>query len=140
VIDDLIHLTTIKDIRHKTAALLRNPKMSVILTNFSVRADDVLDTLSRADITTQIIGRYLISCSKIENIMAILIKARAEVSDDRELRKKVHWCLADKYYAEATPEQKEEIVKAIDTPNRVIVKVHPVKIMHWDLGKMVGVR
>ena len=36
--------------------------------------------------------------------------------------------------------QKAEIVKAVDTPNRVIIKVHPIKIWHWDLGKMVGVR
>ena len=140
VIDDLIHLTTIKDIRYKTGALLSNPKMSVIFTNFSVGADDVKEALNRADITTQIIGRYLIPCSKIENIMAVLVKARAEVSEDRDLRAKVHRLLADKYYADASPERKADIVKAIDTPNRVIIKVHPVKIIHWDLGKMVGVR
>jgi hypothetical protein len=37
-------------------------------------------------------------------------------------------------------EQRAKIVKAIDTANRIIIKVHPLKIWHWDLGKMVGVR
>jgi hypothetical protein len=140
VIDDLIYLTTIKDVRYKTAALLRNPKMSVILTNFSVRADQVKQALNAQEITTQIIGRYLASCSRIENIMAILIKAKAEVSDDRELRSKVHRLLVEKYYGAESAEQKAQVVKAVDTPNRVIIKVIPEKIWHWDLGKMVGVR
>lgn len=140
VIDDLIHLTTIKDLRHKTAALLRNPKMSLILTNFSVRADQVKEALNRQELTTHIIGRYLTSCSRIENIMAILIKAKGEVSDDRELRAKVHRLVIEKYYGAETPERKEEIIKAVDTPNRVIIKVIPQKIWHWDLGRMVGVR
>jgi hypothetical protein len=140
VLDDVIHLTTIKDLRHKTAALMKNPKMSLILTNFSVRADQVKDALNKAQITTQVIGRYLLSCSRIENIQAILIKAKAEISDDRELRAKVHRALIDRYYGDAPAAQKAEIVKAVDTPNRVIIKVRPIKIWHWDLGKMVGVR
>ncbi len=140
VLDDLIHLTTIKDLRYKTAALTNNPKMSLILTNFSVRADQVKDALDKADITTQVIGRYLLGCTRIENIQAILIKAKAELSDDRELRARVHRALIDRYYVGTPEAQKTEIVKAIDTPNRVIIKVHPIKIWHWDLGKMVGVR
>jgi len=140
VFDDIIHLTTIKDLRYKTAALMRNPKMSLVLTNFSVRADKVRDTLNRADITTQIIGRYLVPCTRIDNIQAILIKANAEISDDRELRAKVHRALIDRYCVEEPPEVRAQLVKAIDTPNRVIIKVRPVKIWHWDLGKMAGVR
>jgi len=140
VLDDVIHLTTIKDLRYKTAALMNNPKMSLILTNFSVRADQVKDALNRADLTTPIIGRYLLSCSRIENIQAILIKATAELSDDRELRARVHRAVVDRYYGDAPAEQRAEIVKAVDTPNRIIIKVCPVKIWHWDLGKMVGVR
>lgn len=140
VLDDLIHLTTIKDLRYKTAALTNNPKMSLILTNFSVRADQVKEALNKAHITTQVIGRYLLPCTRIENIQAILIKAKAEISDDRELRAKVHRAVVERYYGDAPAAQKAEIVKAVDTPNRVIIKVRPIKIWHWDLGKMVGVR
>ena len=140
VLDDVIHLTTIKDLRHKTAALMNNPKMSLILTNFSVRADQVKDALNKAQITTQVIGRYLLHCTRIENIQAILIKAKAEISDDRELRARVHRALIDRYYGDSPAAEKAEIVKAVDTPNRVIIKVRPIKIWHWDLGKMVGVR
>ena len=43
-------------------------------------------------------------------------------------------------YADAPAAQRAEIVKAIDTPNRIIIKVNPIKIWHWDLGKMAGVR
>jgi general stress protein 26 len=140
IVDDMIHLTTIKDLRHKTAALISNPKMSVIFTNFSVMADDLKAALNSQAFPTQIIGRYLIPLSRIENIMAILVKGKAEVTDDRELRATVHRLLIDKYYADESDESRAEFVKAVDTPNRVIVKVHPVKITHWDLGKMVGVR
>jgi len=140
VLDDVIHLTTIKDLRYKTAALMNNPKMSLILTNFSVRADQVKDALNKAQITTQVIGRYLLHCTRIENIQAILIKAKAEISDDRELRARVHRALIDRYYGDSPAAEKAEIVKAVDTPNRVIIKVRPIKIWHWDLGKMVGVR
>lgn len=140
VIDDMIHLTTIKDLRRKTAALMANPKMSVVLTNFSVRAEDVLTALTTQEITTQILGRYVTAYSRIDEIMAILIKAKAEITDDRELRKDVHEAIVEKYYSMDSPEQRKELVKAVDTPNRVIIKVHPVKILHWDLGKMVGVR
>ena len=140
VMDDMIYLTTIKDLRYKTAALMNNPKMSLILTNFSVTTDGVKAALSKQEITTQVICRYLVPLSRIENIMAILVKAKAEVTDDRELRAKVHRALIDKYYVDEPAERRAEIVKAVDTPNRVIIKVHPVKITHWDLGKMVGVR
>jgi hypothetical protein len=114
--------------------------MSVILTNFSVMADGVKAALDLEEFPTQIIGRYLMSCSRIENIMAILVKAKAEVSEDRELRRTVHQAVVDRYYADESAESRAEIVKAVDTPNRVIIKVHPVRITHWDLGKMVGVR
>jgi Pyridoxamine 5'-phosphate oxidase len=140
VIDDMIHLTTIKDLRHKTAALINNPKMSVVLTNFSVMADGLKAALNSQEFPTQLIGRYLTPLSRIENIMAILVKGKAEVTDDRELRSTVHRLLIDKYYADESEERKAEIVQAVDTPNRVIVKVHPVRITHWDLGKMAGVR
>ena len=140
VIDGAIHLTTIKDLRYKTAALMKNPKMSLILTNFSVRAEQVKDVLNKTKITTPIIGRYLLSCSRIENIQAILIKCDADLSDDRALRAKVHRAIVDRYYADAPADQKETLVKAVDTPNRIIIKVNPIKIWHWDLGKMVGVR
>lgn len=137
-LDDLIHLTTIKDLRYKTAALTNNPKMSLILSNFSVRADQVKEALNSAEITTQIIGRYLAACTRIENIKAILIKARAEITDDPELRTRVHRALIDRYYVGTPDAERAEIVKAIDTPNRVIIKVHPIKIWGWDLGKMVS--
>ena len=140
VIDEMIHLTTIKDVRHKTAALMKNPKMSVIVTNFSVMADDVKTAFNSQAFPTQLIGRYLAPLSRIEHIMAILVKGKAEITDDRELRATVHRMLIDKYYADENEEKKKELVLAVDTPNRVIVKVHPVKITHWDLGKMVGVR
>jgi general stress protein 26 len=140
VIDGMIYLTTIKDLRHKTAALMKNPNMSLILTNFSVAADDVKAALNSQELPTQIIGRYLTPLSRIEHIMAILVKAKAEVTDDRELRARVHRLLIDKYYANESEESRADIVKAVDTPNRVIIKVNPVKVTHWDLGKMVGVR
>lgn len=136
VIDDVVHLSTIKDLRAKTAALIRNPKMSVIMTNFSVRAEDVKRVLNDANITTQVIGRYLVPISRIDSIMAILIKARAEVSDDRELRAQVSRMIVDKYYRDQPLEKKDELVTAIDTPNRVVIKVIPEQIWNWDLGKM----
>lgn len=139
VIDDMIHLTTIKDLRRKTAALIANPKMSVVMTNFSLRAEDVLTALTTQKITTQILGRYVVPFSRIDAIMAILIKAKAEISDDRDLRRQVHEALIGKYYPGESSEQRQQLVTAVDTPNRVIIKVHPEKIMHWDLGKMFGV-
>ncbi len=72
--------------------------------------------------------------------MAILVKAKAEITDDRELRRQVHEALIAKYYGLEPLDRRQELVKAVDTPNRVIIKVHPEKILHWDLGKMAGVR
>ena len=140
VFDHIIHLTTIKDLRHKTASLEANPKMSLVLTNFGVRADKVRERLNKSDLPTQILGRYLVPCTRIDNIQAILIKAKAEISDDRELRSKVHRAVIDRYWVDEPEEVRAQLVKAIDTPNRVIIKVHPVKVWHWDLGKMAGVR
>ena len=140
VFDDIIHLTTIKDVRYKTASLIANPKMSLILTSFGVRADKVRDRLNSTELTTQILGRYLVPCTRIENIQAILIKGKAEISDDVELRAKVHRAVIDRYWVDEPPEVRAQLVKAIDTPNRVIIKVRPVKVWHWDLGKMAGVR
>ncbi|MBI2964162.1 MAG: pyridoxamine 5'-phosphate oxidase family protein [Deltaproteobacteria bacterium] len=137
VLDDQIYMTTIRDLRQKTAALIRNPKMSVVLTNFSLPVERVKAALNEiTEFPTSIINRYLITCSRIENIKAILIKAHGEVSDDRDLRARVHHALIDKYYANEPKEQREVIVKAVDTPNRVIIRVVPIRIWHWDLGKM----
>jgi hypothetical protein len=136
-LDDQIYMTTIRDLRQKTAALLRNPKMSVVLTNFSLPVERVKAALNQvSDFPTSIINRYLVTCSRIENIKAILIKAHGEISDDRKLRARVHRALIDKYYANEPAEQRDTIVGAVDTPNRVIIRVVPIKIWHWDLGKM----
>jgi general stress protein 26 len=70
---------------------------------------------------------------------AILIIGRAEVSYDEELRKKIHWLMIDKYWWELKEEKiRQEAFTALDTPNRVIIKVHPEKIMSWDFGKMLN--
>lgn len=139
VLDDQIYMTTIRDLRQKTAALIRNPKMSVVLTNFSLPVERVKAALNQVtDFPTTNINRYLVTCSRLENIKAILIKAHAEISDDRELRLRVHRAVVDKYYADEPLEQRGVIVKAVDTPNRVIIRVVPIKIWHWDLGKMIA--
>jgi hypothetical protein len=48
--------------------------------------------------------------------------------------------LTDRYWVDNPPQVRAQLVKAIATPNRVMIKVHPVKVWHWDLGKMAGVR
>jgi general stress protein 26 len=112
VLDGLIHMSSIQKYRRKAHDLEVNPKMSLCIHNDGANA---------------------------WRQKAILIIGRAEVSYDEELRKKIHWLMIDKYWWELKEEKiRQEAFTALDTPNRVIIKVHPEKIMSWDFGKMLN--
>jgi len=111
IIDDTIHMSSIKKYRHKVHHLEENPKMSVSIHNDG---------------------------SNVRHQKAILVIGKAEMSDDQELMKRVHWEIIDKYFFELkTDEERETAFKAVHTPLRTIIKVVPEKILTWDLGKML---
>ncbi len=111
VIDDTIHLSSIKKYRHKVQHLADNPKMSVSIHNDG---------------------------SNIRHQKAILVIGNAEISDDDELMRRVHWDIIDKYFFELTTEEERAAAfEAVHTPLRAIIKVIPEKILTWDLGKML---
>ncbi len=111
IIDDIIHMSSIKKYRHKVHHLKENPKMSVVIHNDG---------------------------SNVRHQKAILIIGEAELSDEQELMKRVHWDIIDKYFFEITGEEERATVfEAVHTPLRTIIKVIPEKILTWDLGKML---
>jgi general stress protein 26 len=111
VIDDIIHMSSIKKYRHKVHHLEDNPKMSVVIHNDG---------------------------TNVRHQKAILIIGQAQMSDDDELMRRVHWDIIDKYFFElTTDEERETAFEAVHTPLRTIIKVIPEKIMTWDLGKML---
>lgn len=111
IIDDMIHMSSIKKYRHKVHHLEENPKMSVSIHNDG---------------------------SNVRHQKAILVIGEAEMSDDQELLKRVHWEIIDKYFFELkTEEERQTAFNAVHTPLRTIIKVVPEKILTWDLGKML---
>ena len=111
VIDDVLHLSSIKKYRHKVHHLIENPQMSVSIHNDG---------------------------TNVRHQKAILIIGKAELSDDDELMRKVHWDIIDKYFFELTTQEEREVAfTAVHTPLRTIIKVIPEKILTWDLGKML---
>jgi nitroimidazol reductase NimA-like FMN-containing flavoprotein (pyridoxamine 5'-phosphate oxidase superfamily) len=110
VINDHVHLSSIKGYRYKVHALEKRPKMTVCIHN-----DGMI----------------------LRHQKSILVVGQARVSDDEELRKKVHWTIIDKYWFDAVGEQRQAAFEAIHTPLRAIIEVIPEKIISWDFGKMV---
>ncbi|RMF96536.1 MAG: pyridoxamine 5'-phosphate oxidase [Gammaproteobacteria bacterium] len=111
VIDDIIHMSSIQKYRHKVHHLEKDPRISVSIHNDG---------------------------SNVRHQKAILVIGKAEVSKDEELMKKVHWDIIDKYFFELkTEEERQNAFTAVHTPLRVIIKVHPEKIITWDFGKML---
>ncbi len=111
IIDDILHMSSIKKYRHKVSHLEANPKMSVTIHNDG---------------------------TNVRHQKAILIIGNAESSDDDALMRKVHWEIIDKYFFELkTEEERQNAFKAVHTPLRTIIKVIPEKILTWDLGKML---
>jgi len=111
IIDDMLHMSSIKKYRHKVHHLEENPKMSVSIHNDG---------------------------TNVRHQKAILIIGEAEMSDDDELMRRVHWDIIDKYFFELTTQEEKDVAfEAVHTPLRTIIKVIPEKILTWDLGKML---
>jgi general stress protein 26 len=111
IIDDILHMSSIKKYRHKVHHLEEHPQMSVTIHNDG---------------------------TNVRHQKAILIIGKAEMSDDDALMRQVHWAIIDKYFFELkTDEERETAFKAVHTPLRTIIKVIPEKILTWDLGKML---
>lgn len=111
VIDDIVHMSSIKKHRHKVHHLESDPRISVSIHNDG---------------------------SNVRHQKAILIIGKAEISDEEELMVDVHWKIIDKYFSDLkTQEEKEAVFPAVHTPLRTIIKVIPDKIVTWDFGKML---
>lgn len=110
IVDDLVHMSSIKGYRYKVHALEKRPNMSVVIHNDGMQ---------------------------LRHQKSILIVGKGEVSDDRSLRTRIHWAIVDKYWPDLQGQQREDAFKAVDTPLRAIIKVVSEKIISWDFGKMV---
>ena len=111
VIDDILHMSSIKKYRHKVHHLEQNPKISVVIHNDG--------------------------CN-VRHQKSILIIGNAEITSEEELMVKVHWDIIYKYFSELkTQEERDKVFPAVHTPLRTIIKVIPEKIITWDLGKML---
>lgn len=111
IVDGSLYMSSIAKYRHKVQALKDNPKMSVCIHNDG---------------------------SNARRQKSILIIGRAELTNDEELMRKVHWAIIDKYWWELKDEaQRQAAFTAVHTPLRFLIKVVPEKTMSWDLGKMV---
>ena len=111
MLDDHIHISSIKGYRYKVHALEKRPQMSVVIHNDGMA---------------------------LRHQKSILVIGNAKVSYEEELKRKVHWGIVDKYWVELTdPDVRQEAFEAVHTPLRAIIQVVPEKIISWDLGKMV---
>ncbi len=110
VLDERIHLSSIKGYRYKVHALEKRPNMSCAIHNDGMQ---------------------------LRHQKSILVVGKAEVSDDRDLRTRVHWGIVDKYWPELAGEQRDAAFAAVDTPLRAIIRLVPERIISWDFGKMV---
>jgi general stress protein 26 len=109
--NDNIVMSTIKNYRLKVGCLMKNPKITVAIHNDG---------------------------TNVRHQKAILVMGQAEIHDDDELMREVHWQIIDKYFFElTTDEQRDVAFEAVHTPLRCLIEVIPEKIMTWDLGKML---
>ena len=109
--NDNLMMSTIKNYRLKVGCLMENPKMTVAIHNDG---------------------------TNVRHQKAILIMGKAEIKDDDEFMRKIHWQIIDKYFFELTTDEEREVAfEAVHTPLRCIIEVVPEKIMTWDLGKML---
>jgi general stress protein 26 len=109
--NDNIVMSTIKNYRLKVGCLMENPKITVAIHNDG---------------------------TNVRHQKAILVMGKAEIHDDDELMREVHWQIIDKYFFElTTDEQRDVAFEAVHTPLRCLIEVIPEKIMTWDLGKML---
>jgi general stress protein 26 len=110
--DGLVYMSSVQKYRKKVYDLETNPKISVTIHNDGARANKQ---------------------------KAILIMGTAEVSREPELMERVHWKIVDKYHQELEDEDaRQAAFNAMHTPNRVVIRVVPEKVMSWDFGKMVN--
>lgn len=110
ILNNNIHISSIKKYRYKVHALEKRPKMTACIHNDGM------------------IARHQKS---------ILVLGQAKVMDDEKLREKIHWMVIDKYWFDAVGDQRQAAYEAIHTPLRAIIELVPEKIISWDLGKMV---
>lgn len=111
IVDNLIHISSIKKYRYKVHSLEKRPQMSVVIHN-----DGMV----------------------LRHQKSILVIGKAEVSYEEELKRRVHWAIIDKYWFDVTdPDQRKAAFEAVHTPLRAIIKVVPEKVITWDFGKMV---
>ena len=109
--NDNIVMSTIKEYRLKVGCLMENPKITVAIHNDG---------------------------TNVRHQKAILVMGQAEIHDDDELMREVHWQIIDKYFFELTTDAQREVAfEAVHTPLRCLIEVIPEKIMTWDLGKML---
>jgi general stress protein 26 len=66
---------------------------------------------------------------------AVGIKARVELSTDRELRRRFHKELARRLFPDDSVQQ-GVFYRHMDSPNRVIIKVNPIKFFTFDSAKL----
>jgi len=110
--DGDVYLSSIMKYRKKIEHLQENPKVSVTIHNDG---------------------------SNAKRQKAILIIGKAEVYNDEELKREIHWKIIDKYWWELkTEEERQAAFKGVHTPFRRIIKIVPNKVMSWDFGKMVN--
>ena len=111
IIDDHVHISSIKGYRYKVHALEKRPNMSVCIHNDG---------------------------SVLRHQKSILVIGKAKVSYEEELKRKVHWAIIDKYWFDVVdPKQRQAAFEAVHTPLRAIIEVIPERIISWDFGKMV---
>ena len=106
-----IMMSSIKNFRHKVGCLMENPKITVSILN---------------------------DATNVRHQKAIMVMGQAEIHDDDELMREIHWKIIDKYFFElTTDEEREAAFAALHTPLRCIIEVKSEKILTWDLGKML---
>lgn len=112
IIDGHVHVSSIKGYRHKVHALDKRPNTSVVIHNDGMQ---------------------------LRHQKCILVIGKARVSDDEDLKTKIHWAIIDKYWVELKdPVRRQEAFAAVHTPLRAIIEVIPEKTISWDFGKMVN--
>ncbi len=105
ILDGQIYLTCTTH-RPKVKAMQRDPRIAISISNFPNQPP-----------------------------RAVGIKARVEMSTDRELRRHFHRELARRIYPD-DPVTQETFYRHMDSPNRVIIKVIPIKFMTFDSAKL----
>ncbi len=111
VINGHVHMSSIKKYRYKVHSVEARPQMSVCIHNDGM---------------------------ELRHQKSILIVGKGRLSDNEELRRKVHWEILDKYWKQVTePKQRQAAFEAVHTPLRAIIEVVPERVISWDFGKML---